>query len=339
MFDSLQPHGLQHSRLPCPSPTPRACSNSWQLSWWCHPTISSSLMPFSCPHSFPASGSFAVSCLFASGGQSSGASASASASILPTNIQDWFPLWLTGLISLQSKGLSRVFFNTTVQKHWFFGTQLSLCSNSHTYMTTEKNIALTRWTFVGKVMSLLSNMLSRLVIAFLPRSKHLLISWLQSAFAEIWEPKKRKSSLFPLFLHLFAKKWGVSTILLTICRPYTCELPSLSTALPSTTHLLPPWCSLNTLSMCPPLDLCTSSSLAWNILALSTGMTVLLASSRVLPKCHFIPRPSPNPQFKMPPHTRLPVPNPLFALTLTTWPNFIFYLFIIFIIICAIFLH
>ena len=97
---------------------------------------------------------------------------------LPVNIQDWFPLGLTGWISLQSKGLSRVFSNTTVQKHQFFGTQLSSQSNSHPYMTTGKTIALTRQTFVGKVMSLLLNMLSRLVIAFLPRSKHLLISWL-----------------------------------------------------------------------------------------------------------------------------------------------------------------
>jgi len=138
MSNSLQPHGLQHSRLPCPSPTPRACSNSCPSSWWCRQTISSSVTPFSsCLQSFPASGSFPVSQFFASRGQSSGASASAS--ILPMNIQDWFPLGLIGLISLQSKGLSRVFSNTTVQKHQFFGIQLSLWSNSHTYMTTEKN--------------------------------------------------------------------------------------------------------------------------------------------------------------------------------------------------------
>ena len=113
--DSLRPHGLQHARLPCPSPTPRACSNSCPSSWWCHSTISSSVIPFSsCLQSFPASGSFPMSQFFASGGPSIGVSASAS--VLPVNIQDWFPLALTGLISLQSKGLSRVFSNTAVQK-------------------------------------------------------------------------------------------------------------------------------------------------------------------------------------------------------------------------------
>ena len=113
------------TEAPCPSPTPEACSNSCSLSWWCHPTISSSVIPFfSHLQSFPASGSFPVSQFFASSGQSTGVSASAS--VLPMNIQDWFPLGLTGWISLQPKGLSRVFTNTTVQKHQFFGTQLSL---------------------------------------------------------------------------------------------------------------------------------------------------------------------------------------------------------------------
>ena len=132
---TLQPHGLQHARLPCPSPTPGACSNSCPLSRWCHPTISSSIVPFSsCFQSFPASGSFPVSHFFKSDGQSIGVSASAS--VIPMNIQDLFPLGLTGLISLQSKGLWRVFSNTTVQKHQFFGTQLSLFSNSyiHTWL-------------------------------------------------------------------------------------------------------------------------------------------------------------------------------------------------------------
>ena len=120
---TLRLHGLQHTRLPCPSPTPRACSNSCPLSQWCHPTILSSIFPFSsCLQSFPASGSFPMSQFFASGGQSIGASPSAS--VLPMNIQDLFPLQLTGLISLQSKGLSRVFSNTTVQKHKFFGARL-----------------------------------------------------------------------------------------------------------------------------------------------------------------------------------------------------------------------
>ena len=130
MSDSLQPHGLQHTRLPCLSPTPRACLNSRPLSRWCHPTISSSVVPFSsCLQSFPASGSFPMSQLFTSGGQSVGASASAL--VLPMNIQDWFHLGLTGLISLLSKELSRIFSNTTVQKHQFFGTQPSLRPNSH----------------------------------------------------------------------------------------------------------------------------------------------------------------------------------------------------------------
>ena len=113
--DSLWPHGPQHARPPCPSHTPRVYSNSRTLSWWCHPTSSSSVIPLSsCLQSFPASGYFQMSQFFASGGQSIGVSASAS--LLPMNIQDWFPLGLTGLISLQSKGLSRVFANTTVQK-------------------------------------------------------------------------------------------------------------------------------------------------------------------------------------------------------------------------------
>ena len=130
MSDSLQPRGLQQARPPCPSPTPGACTNSCQLSWWCHLTISSSDIPLSsCLQSFPASGSFPVSQFFASGSQRIGASASAS--VLPMTIQDWVPLGLTDLISLQSKGLSRVFSNTTVQKHQFFHTQLSLWSNSH----------------------------------------------------------------------------------------------------------------------------------------------------------------------------------------------------------------
>ena len=122
--DSLQPHGLQKARPPCPSPTPRVYSNSCPLSWWCHPTISSSVSPFSRLQSFSASGSFQMSQLFAWGGQSF--RVSASASVLPMNIQDWFPLGWTGWICLQSKGLSRVLSSTTVQKHQFLGAQLSL---------------------------------------------------------------------------------------------------------------------------------------------------------------------------------------------------------------------
>ena len=128
--DSLQPHELQHTRPSCPSPTPGVHSNSYPSSRWCHPAISSSVIPFSsCPQSLPASGSFQMSQLFSWGGQSIGVSALAS--VLPKNTQDWSPLEWTGWISLQSKGLSRVFSNTTVQKHQFFGTQLSSQSNSH----------------------------------------------------------------------------------------------------------------------------------------------------------------------------------------------------------------
>ena len=125
--DSLQPHGPQHARPPCPSPTPGIYSNLCPLSQWCHPTISSSVIPCSSHlQSFPASGSFSMTQFFASGSQSIGASASASASVLPMNIQGWFPLGLGDWISLQSKGLSRVFSNTTVQKHQFFTAQLSV---------------------------------------------------------------------------------------------------------------------------------------------------------------------------------------------------------------------
>ena len=141
------PIWLQHARLPCPSLTTRVCSNSCLSSRWCHPTISSSVIPFSsCLQSYPASGPFPMSQFFVSGGQSIGASASA----LPMNIQGWFPLRLTSLISLLSKGLSRVFSSTTVQKHQFFWhSAFFMVQLSHPYMTTGKTIALTLWTFVG----------------------------------------------------------------------------------------------------------------------------------------------------------------------------------------------
>ena len=130
MSNSLRPHESQHSRPPCPSPTPRVHSNSRPSSWWCHPAISSSVVPFSsCPQSLPASGSFQMSQFFAWGGQSIGVSASAS--VLPINTQDLYALGWTGWISLQSKGLSRVFSNTTVQKHQFFGAEPSSQSNTH----------------------------------------------------------------------------------------------------------------------------------------------------------------------------------------------------------------
>ena len=140
MSDYLQPHDPQHTRTSCPSPTPGVYPNPCPLCWWCHPIISSSVIPFSsCPQSFPASGSFQMSRLSAPGGQSIGVSASTS--VPPMNTQDWSPLGRTGWISLQSNGLSRVFSNTIVQHSAFFIVQLS-----HPYMTTGKTIALTRWT-------------------------------------------------------------------------------------------------------------------------------------------------------------------------------------------------
>ena len=143
--NSLWPHGLQHSRLPCSLPTPGVCSNSCPSSQWCHPTISSSVVPFSCFQSIPASGSFQMSPFFASGGQSIGVSASAS--VFPMNIQDFFPLWLTGLISLRVQGTLKSLLQYYISKasillHSAFFIQLS-----HPYMTTGKTIALTRWTF------------------------------------------------------------------------------------------------------------------------------------------------------------------------------------------------
>ena len=165
MSDSLWPHGMQHARLPCPSLSSGVCSNSCPLSRWCHPTVSSSVAPFSCPQSFPASGSFPMSWLITSGGQSIGASASAS--VLPINIQGWFPFRLDWLDLLAVQGT----LNSLLQHHSSKASILQLSAFfmvqlSHLYMTTGKTIALTIWTFVCKVMSLLFNMLSRFVTAF-----------------------------------------------------------------------------------------------------------------------------------------------------------------------------
>ena len=155
--------------LPVHHQLPEFTQTHVHLSRWCHPTISSSVVPLSSHlQSFPVSGSFSMSQLFESGGQNTGASASASA--LPINIQDLFPLGLSGWISLQFKVLSRVFSSITVQKHQFFSAQLFYSPTLTSIHDTGKTIALTTWTFIGKVMSLLFNMLSRLVIAFLPRS-------------------------------------------------------------------------------------------------------------------------------------------------------------------------
>ena len=174
--DSMWPHELQHTRLLCPSLSPRVSSNSGPLNQWYPSTISSPVIPFnSSLQSFPGSGSFPMIRFLPSSGQSIGASASAS--VLLMNIQGWFPLGLTGLLSLQSKRLSRVFARTIVQKHYqFFGAKPSLWSISHICTWTRgKNIALTIQTFIRKV---LFHTLSRFVTAFLPRSKHLLILWL-----------------------------------------------------------------------------------------------------------------------------------------------------------------
>ena len=166
--NSLRPHGLQHARPPCPSPTPGVYSDSYPLSQWCYPTISSSVVPFSCLQSFPASGSFQMSQLFASGGQSIGVSASASGLI--SFRMDWFDLLevqgtLKSLLQHHSSKAS------VLRCSAFFTVQLS-----HPYMTTGKTIALTRQNFAGKVISQLFNMLFRLVITFLPRNKCLFIS-------------------------------------------------------------------------------------------------------------------------------------------------------------------
>ena len=192
MSNSLWPHGLQHARLPYPSPTPGACSNSCPLSWWCHPNISSSVSPFSsCLQSLPTSGSFPMSQFFAWGGQRIGISALAS--VLPMNIQDWFLLAWTGWISLQSKGLSRVFSSQNLKASTLRQSAILMVQLSHLHMTSWKTIGLTTQTLAAKMMFLLFNMLPRFVIAFLPRIKCLLISWLQLLSAVIFQPKKRKS--------------------------------------------------------------------------------------------------------------------------------------------------
>ena len=189
MSDSVPPHGLQHTRPPCPSPTPRVYPNSCPLSQWCHLTITSSVVPFSsCLQSFPGSGSFQMSQLFASGGQNIGFSFNISPFIEHPGLisfrMDWLDLLAVRgtLKSLLQHHSSKA---SILQCSTFFIVQLL-----HPHLTMGKTIALTRWTFVGKVISLFLNGLSRLVIAFLPRSKHLLISWLQSPSAVILETPK-----------------------------------------------------------------------------------------------------------------------------------------------------
>ena len=191
--NSLWPHGLQHARPPCPSPTPGVYPNSCSLSRWCHLTISSSVAPFSsCLQSFASSGSFQMSELFAWGGQSLGVSASIS--VLPMNTQDWsFRMDWLDLLAVQGT-LKSLLQHHSSKASILWCSAFLIVQLSHPYMTTGKTIALTRRTFVGKVMSLLLNMLSKLVITFLPRSKRLLISWLQSPSAVILEPQKTKSA-------------------------------------------------------------------------------------------------------------------------------------------------
>ena len=191
MSNSLWPYGLQHAKLPCTSPTPRACSNSCPLNRWCHPTISSSVIPFSSRLQYwPASGSFPKSVFFTSGGQN--IRVSTSASVLPMNTQDWSPLGLTGWISLQSKGLKSLLQHHSLKASILWCSAFFIVQLLHPYKTTGKTIALNRWSFVDKVMSLLFNMLSRLVIVFLPGSKHLLIPWLQTPYAVILQPPSSK---------------------------------------------------------------------------------------------------------------------------------------------------
>ena len=202
--NSLQPHGLQHTRPPSPSPTPGVYSNSYALSRWCLLTTSSFVFPFSsCLQSFPASGSSAVSQFFASGGQSFSFNINSSNDYSgPISFKmDWLDLpavqgTLKNLLQHHSSKAS------ILQSSTFFMVQLS-----HPYMTTGKTIALSRHTFVGKVMFLLFNMLSRLVITFLSRSKHLLISWLQSPSAVILEPPKIKSVTVSTISPFIAMKW------------------------------------------------------------------------------------------------------------------------------------
>ena len=206
MSNPLQLHGEQHARPPCPSPSLEVCPSLCPLHQWCQPAISSSDALFSfCPQSFPESGAFPTSQLFASDDQNTGASASAS--VLPMSIQGWFPLRLTGLIALLSKGFPGVLSSTTVQRHQFFDSLPSLQSSSHNPTWPLGRLALPIWTFVSRVIYLLFNTLSRLVSAFLSGSNCLLISWLQSPPAVILEPKKRKSVIIYTFSLLFAMKW------------------------------------------------------------------------------------------------------------------------------------
>ena len=207
MGDSLGPYKLQHARLPCTSLSPRVCSNSCPLSQWWYLTISSSAAIFSfCLQSFPASGSFPMIRLFALSSQSIGASASVS--VLPMIIQGWFPLGLIGLISCSPRDSWEFLQHHNSKASILGGSAFFMVQLSHLYMTTGKTIALSIQKFVSKVMSLLCNMLSRFVIAFLPRNKCLLISWLQPLSAVILEPEKMKSATVSTFPPSICHKSG-----------------------------------------------------------------------------------------------------------------------------------
>ena len=240
--DSLWPHESQHARTLCPSPTLGVHPNSCPLSWWCHPAIHPLSSPSPPSPNSSQHESFPMCQLFTWGGQSAGVSALAS--VLPMNTQDWSPLEWTGCISLQSKGLT---LKSLLQHHsskasilWcsaFFTVQLS-----YPYMTTGKTTALTRWTFGGKVMSLLLNTLSMLVVTFLPRSKRLLISWLQSPSAVILEPQKIKSDTVSPSISY--EVMGPDTMILVFCVSSFKPTFSLSSftfikRLSSSSHFLP----------------------------------------------------------------------------------------------------
>ena len=205
MSDCLWPRGLYQTMLPYPSLFPRVCSNSFPLSWWCHPTVSSPVCFLLLPSIFPSIRVFSKSWLFAPGGQSTGASAS----ILAMNNQGWFPLELTGLISLLSKGLSGVFSSNRVWKHQFFSAQPSLWSNSHIHMWPLESHSFDYMDLCWQSDVSVFLIQSRYIRAFLSRSKCPFVSCLQSRSAVILEPKKiQHLSLFPLFPHLFAmKRW------------------------------------------------------------------------------------------------------------------------------------
>ena len=198
MSNSLQPHEVQHSRLPCPSLSPGPCSSSCPLSQWCHPAISSSvILSSSCPQSIPASGFFPMSQLFTSIGQSIGASASA---LIPlVNIQELISFRIHWLDLLAVQGTLKSLLQDHNSKACILQClALFMIELSHLYMTNGKTIALIRWTFINKVKSLIFNILSRFVIAFLLRRKPILISWLQFQSAVIWEPNKIKFVMFPV---------------------------------------------------------------------------------------------------------------------------------------------